>query len=224
MHPFIKILCLLVIITMLVALSPERVVIITIALLLLVILKGKIYWQAIRQMCWRMKWLWLSLLILYGWFIPGSPIFFTDIVPLILIPSSEGLIMGGLRALVLFNIISAVVLIVKSTTKEALIVSIMWLMTPFKLFKMDTGVFAARLVLTMERVTETESEIRSSLQENNTVSYLQRGIDAVARLLIMVEQQASEDPSILVTLPHIDMPKLTQWLIPIILFATLYWI
>ena len=214
----------LVIIAMLVALNPERVIIVTIALLLLVIIKGKIYWQAIRQMCWRMKWLWLSLLILYGWFIPGSPIFFTDIVPLILIPSSEGLIMGGLRALVLFNIISAVVLIVKSTTKEALIVSIMWLMTPFKLFKMDTAVFAARLVLTMERVTETESEIRSSLQENNTVSYLQRGIDAVARLLIMVEQQASEDPSILVTLPHIDMPKLTQWLIPIILFATLYWI
>ena len=224
MHPFIKILCLLVIIAMLVALNPERVIIVTIALLLLVIIKGKIYWQAIRQMCWRMKWLWLSLLILYGWFIPGSPIFFTDIVPLILIPSSEGLIMGGLRALVLFNIISAVVLIVKSTTKEALIVSIMWLMTPFKLFKIDTGIFAARLVLTMERVTETESEIRSSLQENNTVSYLQRGIDTVARLLVMVEQQASESSAVLVTLPHIDMPKFTQWLIPIVLFATLYWI
>ncbi len=56
---------------MLVVLKPERVIIITLALFVFVLLKGQSYWNDIWRMCWRMKWLWLSLLILYGWFIPG---------------------------------------------------------------------------------------------------------------------------------------------------------
>lgn len=208
---------------MLVSINPARILILTIALILLVSLKGKIYWQAVWQMSWRMKWLWLSLLILYGWFIPGSPVFFTNRIPLAFIPSSEGIVLGSLRALVLFNIITAVVLLIKSTSKEALIVSIMWLMTPLKLLKIDTGIFAARLVLTMERVTDTEMEIKKSLQENaNTASYLQRGIDVIARFLIAVEQQASKSPDVKISLPFIAMPRLAQWSIPIILSVTLY--
>ncbi len=223
MHPFIKIICLFVIIGMLVALSPERVIIIAVSLFLLIALKGRHYWQDVWRMCWRMKWLWFSLLVLYGWFIPGSPVIFSDTIPLVLIPSSEGLVIGILRALVLLNIVTAVVLIIKSTSKEALIVSIMWLITPFKLFKIDTGVFAARLVLTMERVTEKESEIKKSLQaKQKTGSFVQRGIDTVAGLLIDVEQQARKTPDISVSLPYIKMPAPTQWLIPIVLFVILY--
>jgi len=210
---------------MLIVLDTQRVLIITVVLFLLILLKGKKYWQDIQAMCWRMKWLWLSLLILYGWFIPGSPVFFSDIIPLGLIPSSEGLIIGALRGLVLLNIICAVVLLIKTTSKEALISSIMWFITPFKWLKIDTGVFAARLVLTMDSVTGTETDIRESLQEQTQpVSYLQRGINAIATLLIKVEQQAQDSPTTTIVLPQADMPKLTQWLIPIALFVALYMI
>jgi len=210
---------------MLVVLKPERVIIITLALFVFVLLKGQSYWKDIWRMCWRMKWLWLSLLILYGWFIPGSPLFFTNSIPLFLVPSSEGLIMGLLRGLVLLNIISAVVLIIKSTSKESLIVSIIWLMTPLRLFRVNTARFSARLVLTMERVTDTENEIRTSLSKNNqSTSIFQRGIDSIARLLVNIEQQAGDSPTVLVSLPQIEMPALVQWLLPLLLFVGLYMI
>lgn len=210
---------------MLIVLSPVRVITVFLILLLLVVFKGRAYWQDIARMCWRMKWLWLSLLILYGWFIPGSPVFFSELIPLALIPSGEGLTTGLLRALVLLNIITAVVLIIKTSSKQGLIVSIMWLMTPFKLFKIDTGVFAARLVLTMESVTDTEAEIRQSMKKkNSSSSYLQRGIETVADLLLSVEQQAKETSAILVALPQMDMPELSQWLMPLGLFIVLYMI
>jgi len=208
---------------MLVALNPERVIIISAGLFLFMVLKGRTYWQHIWQLCWRLKWLWLSLLVLYGWFVPGDPLFISDMMPIAFIPSQDGLITGLLRALVLFNIISAVVLIMKSTSREALIISIMWLMVPFKLFKIDTGLFAARLVLTMDRVTDTEAEIRQSLDKNKkNISLVQRGIDAIAHLLINVEQQARDSSVVLVSLPQLDRPKMVQWLIPLLLFVGLY--
>ena len=223
MHPFIKVLSLLVVISMLVSLNPERVILISVGLFSFLILKGRAYWQHIWQLCWRMKWLWISLLVLYGWFVPGSPMFITDLIPLALIPSQDGLTTGLLRALVLLNIISAVVLIMKSTSQEALIVSIMWLIYPFKMLKVDTGLFAARLVLTMDRVTDTEAEIRQSLKENEkTTPIVQRGIDAVASLLLRVEQHATTHSSVGVSLPRIETPSVIQWLIPLVLFVVLY--
>jgi len=223
MHPFIKIVSLLVTISMLVALSADRVIFISAGLLLILIFTRHNYWSHIWNMCRRLKWLWFSLLILYGWFVPGSPVFFSDMIPLAFIPSQEGLIIGGLRALVLLNIIIAVVLIIKSTSNEALIVSIMWLMTPFKLLKVDTGKFAARLVLTLDLVTDTETEIKQSLKAtDNSSAFFKRGIDAISRLLLDVEKQATNSPVVLISLPQIGMPKIVQWLIPIALFAALY--
>jgi len=223
MHPFIKIICLLAIIILLISSSPLRISLILLLLCFLLVFAGRAYWYAVWKMSKKMKWFWLSLLVLYGWFIPGTPVFFLETIPVTYIPSIEGLSEGGLRALALFSIVSAVVLIMKSSTQGELIVSIMWLISPLRLLKIQTTKFAARLVLTLEKVTNTEKEINNELfTGNKQISIFQRGIYLIANLLVAIEKQAVDSSDQTITLPELDAPALYQWLIPIIFIAGLY--
>ena len=222
MHPFIKILCLLATTVLLISASPMRTLVIVIILSLLLLFMGLQYFQASWKMCKRMKWFWLSLLVLYGWFIPGTPIFIFENISVEYIPSIEGLSAGGLRAIALLSIVSAVVLMMKSTSQEELIVSIMWLISPLRLFKIKTAQFAARLVLTLDTVTNTENSIKDALDETNKqISIFQRGIDSMAALLVNIETRAIQKSDTKIVLPQLDMPKLYQWLIPLILIIGL---
>ena len=223
MHPFIKITCLLATIILLISSSPLRILLILLLLCLLLMFAGRACWHAVWKMSKRMKWFWLSLLVLYGWFIPGTPILFLEVIPVTYIPSVEGLSAGGLRALALFSIVSAVVLMVKSSTQGELIVSIMWLISPLRLLKIQTTQFAARLVLTLENVTNTEHEIYKELfAGDKQVSVFQHGIYLIANLLVAIEKQAVDSSDQTITLPELDAPALYQWLIPIFLVAGLY--
>lgn len=222
MHPFIKILCLLVTIVLSVSASPLRTLVVVLILCLLLLLMGKEYWLAVWAMCKRMKWLWLSLLILYGWFIPGTPVFLLDSIPIRFIPSIEGLSAGSLRAVALLSIVSAVVLMMKSTSREELIVAIMWLISPLRVLKIQTAQFSARLVLTLDMVTNTKSGIKDALQRSKQDGgIVQGGIDAIANLLVGIEKQANENPDGVIVLPKLAMPALLQWLIPLLLLIGL---
>lgn len=222
MHPFIKILCLLVITILLISASPMRTLVIVIILSLLLLFMGLEYFQASWKMCKRMKWFWLSLLILYGWFIPGTPVFIFENISVEYIPSIEGLSAGGLRAIALLSIVSAVVLMMKSTSQEELIVSIMWLISPLRLFKIKTTQFSARLALTLDTVTNTENSIKDALDETNKkISIFQRGIDSMATLLANIETRAIKKSDTKIVLPQLDAPELYQWLIPLVLIIGL---
>jgi len=208
---------------MLVAIDMERLIFIIAALLIILIINGQTYWHDAWRMSVRLKWLWLSLLVLYGWFLPGSPIFLSETIPLRFIPSYEGLSLGALRALALLSIVCAVVIVIGSTKREALIVSIMWLIKPLQILKINTGHFAARLVLTLEQVTATETEIKNAMAAKDIdTSMVQRGIDVIANLLLNIEMHASNSSLMEVSLPEIDAPKMFQWLIPLALFIVLY--
>ena len=222
MHPFIKILCLLATTVLLISASPMRTLVIVIILSLLLLFMGLEYFQAIWKMCKRMKWFWLSLLVLYGWFIPGTPIFIFENISVEYIPSIDGLSAGGLRATALLSIVSAVVLMMKSTSQEELIVSIMWLISPLRLFKIKTAQFSARLVLTLDTVTNTENSIKDALDKTNKqTSIFQRGIDSMATLLENIETRAIKNSDAKIVLPKLDTPELYQWLIPLILIIGL---
>jgi len=210
---------------MLVAINIERLVFIMSVLLIILILNGQTYWHGVWRMVARLKWLWLSLLVLYGWFLPGSPIFFSETIPLRFIPSYEGLRLGSLRALALLSIVCAVVIVIGSTKREVLIVSIMWLIKPLQMIKINTGQFAARLVLTLEKVTATEAVIKKAMAvKDSKTSLFQRGIDVIADLLLNIEAQASNSSAAVVSLPELESPRILQWLIPLVLFAVLYFL
>lgn len=199
-----------------------RTLVIVIILSLLLLFMGLEYFQASWKMCKRMKWFWISLLILYGWFIPGTPVFIFENISVEYIPSIEGLSAGGLRAVALLSIVSAVVLMMKSTSQEELIVSIMWLISPLRLFKIKTAQFSARLVLTLDTVTNTENSIKDALDETNKqISIFQRGIDSIATLLVNIETQAIKNSDTKIVLPQLAAPELYQWLIPLILIIGL---
>ena len=218
MHPYIKILCLLVTIILLVTANPLRILVVSSILLLFLLIAGKEYWLAVLVMCKRMKWFWLSLFILYGWFVPGSPIVFIEGISMQFIPSIEGVKVGGIRAIALLNIIGAVVLMMKSTIREEFIVSIMWLISPLRLLNVETARFSARLVLTLVMVINTENKIKNAMQKNQaSIGIVQRGINSIASLLTDIEKQASKGSDTTITLPQLPTPALYQWLIPIIL-------
>lgn len=222
MHPFIKILCLLAITILLISASPIRTLFIIFIIIFLLLLAGIEYWQTVWAMCRRMKWFWLSLLILYGWFIPGTPLFLVESIPSGYIPSIEGLSAGGLRTIALLSIVCAVVLLMKSTSQDELIVSIMWIISPLRLFKIQTAQFAARLVLTLGAVTNTENGIKDTLSKKmGEASIFQSGIDSMTKLLLNIETQAIKNPDIEIMLPKLNAPALYQWLILIILIVGL---
>jgi len=199
-----------------------RILMTILLLLLMLLISGKEYGLAVWVMCKRMKWFWLSLFVLYGWFIPGAPIIYVESISAMYIPSIEGLSAGGLRALALLSIVGAVVLMMKSTPREELIVSIMWLISPLRLLKIKTEQFSARLVLTLDMVTSTDNDIRAALNDSHkNGNIITRGIDVMANLLSNIEKQANDCPNTSITLPKLAAPAFYQWLIPIVLIIGL---
>ena len=109
----------------------------------------KMNWQMLR----RMRWLFLSILIIYLWFTPGQAL-----LPSAgsLSPSLEGLRFGFYRICSLVFIVLAVNLLIKSISRDELIASILWLLYPLRLLGLPDERFAVRIALTFDVVHEVQ--------------------------------------------------------------------
>ena len=99
-----------------------------------------------RLLLRRSRWLLLTMLVMFGWLTPGTP------VPLIPGATQEGLLLAADNLARLLAALSTAALILKALSPPELVAGIRSLLAPLALLKISRDRIAVRLALTLNEV------------------------------------------------------------------------
>lgn len=148
MHPFVKIILFIFTLLLMSVLSSEYLWLMSISLCTYAaFIDGKNLLRLVK----RMKWLFLSILIIFGLSTPGEYIryFPTDIAPTL-----EGCALGFLQIAKLLVALATLNILFSTSSKEELMSGLHLLLSPLNLLGFNTNKFTARLLLTLDYVEE----------------------------------------------------------------------
>lgn len=215
MHPLIRIISLLVVIVALA--QPDWL---RITILVLVCLVGIMFFfrdglAHIFTMARRLKWFFLSIIIVYAWFTPGEPVTSSAWLSERYLPTVTGLEEGALRVVALLLMISFVTFLIHKTAREELVSAIVSLCIPLKWFGVSVERFALRISLTLEKVSAYTIAIKGHVQSSSG----QRGIvNRAANILTTaiqnVESGVDHDKVDYISLSMATSPAWWQWFMP----------
>ncbi|HEY5604364.1 MAG TPA: energy-coupling factor transporter transmembrane component T [Gammaproteobacteria bacterium] len=185
----------------------------------------------------RMRWLFLSILVVYLWFTPGEPMLPVDSG---FIPTLQGLQTGLLRVFSLILIIFAVNYFISTIARNTLVEAIVWLLYPLNWLGVDTRRLALRIALTLELIPRMQQlvmdvkqhyvDARLSTDQPKRMaarkSLLFSRLDMIGHLLeILFERaifEAVRMPPEKIEVGILQKPPLLQWLVPA-LIAGVFW-
>jgi energy-coupling factor transport system permease protein len=169
----------------------------------------------------RMRWFFLSLLVVYGWLAPDP---LSGDFKYWAWPSTAGLLAGGKQVFGLVLIILAVNLLLVHSRREELLQAIYWLAGPLAWLGLSRSRLALRLVLVLDRVAGVREQAGQVLLEQGTWSRQRWTViaDVAARVfrqaLDGAEAMADED----IVFQPLQAPPWYQWLIPVIVIPALF--
>lgn len=191
------------------------------------------------KMLRRMRWLFLSLLIIYCWFTP-EPLYQGEIseemLPFTLpvsvlawLPPLAGFQEASIRIGSLVIIILAVNLLLQNTPREHLLGAIHWWMRPLRYAGIAHDHLAIRMALVLETVPKVQLLISQALeiQQHNSNSrdpILTRTSQVAATLYQSVLTQAEQQVCHPMEIPTITSPPAWQWSLPGGLSMALWWV
>ena len=115
--------------------------------LIFISIKNKSFLHAVR----RMRWLFVSLMIIYAFGTPGELI---PLFPVNFSPSYEGLLLGWLQIEKLMIALATLSLLLASSSRQQLLLGMYLLLKPLEFIGLNVERFAARLMLTLDYVEE----------------------------------------------------------------------
>ncbi len=184
-------------------------------------LVGMQHFRAVMVMLKRMRWLFLSIFIIYTWFTPGQPIFKNWINTA---PTYEGIVTGFLRASSLTAIVLAVGVLVRTLSRDQLLSGILWLLNPLERIGLPYERLAVRLALTLEYVHHVQKFYTGGVVVNNSgpesATLRQRLLQISRRATDIFENVLDQSQQIderAVMLVDEGRPPLWQWLYPVLL-------
>ncbi|AHK78787.1 hypothetical protein M911_05945 [Ectothiorhodospira haloalkaliphila] len=162
----------------------------------------------------RLKWFFLSIILVFGWFTPGTPLL--ALAPE-LSPSREGLLLGLQRSLVLVLAVGAVVWLLETTRRDDLVKGLLWLTRPLAILGFPRERFAVRLVLTLEALPRVGLLAREARDHANEAprglgKRLQALGERAAGLFQGVLNQAQQAPLEPIHLAPMAAPGWRDWL------------
>lgn len=228
MHTIIRLVSLMVLIALLAQPSWLRVAV-TLLVATIFISTNRVLVKSVVQMCWRLKWFYLSLIISFGWFSPGDVIVVTTLISDSYLPTQQGLLQGFLRVLVMASIVTWVTIVMKSCTREELVAGVIWLSRPVVWSRIGRERFALRLVMTLEYVSGAQKMIKQQLDVQRERGFFARIGSTLTDILSAVEtrlQSVATNNVISETVrtPVIKQPPLWQWLWPAVLLISFQFI
>jgi energy-coupling factor transporter transmembrane protein EcfT len=119
--------------------------------MLLVAVKASIFIQMLR----RMRWLLLTMLLIYAFSTPGE---YIAEWPYWVAPTLEGIDAGLIQALRLLAMLAGLALLLTLTDRDRLIVGFFVLLAPLRRLGLDPERFAARLWLTLHYVEKPQDK------------------------------------------------------------------
>ena len=240
MHPVIKIVSFLVF-GAAVSIGDGKILLAGVSLVLpLYVFGNKIHFHTSLIMLKRLKWLFVSILVVYLFFTPGQ-LLWPDVV---WSPTLEGLTQGLLRVAVLVLLVAAVNLLISSTERDDFLSAILWCLRPLSFVGLPHERLAVRITLTLDEVSQIRKhhlyEGRNDSQEgeaNSAVSHVvynvgkvepnvgnaEPKLSAIAktanRLFQSVITTAETTAVREISLPEESAPPVYQWLMPALLLA-----
>ncbi|WP_018231059.1 hypothetical protein [Thioalkalivibrio thiocyanodenitrificans] len=179
---------------------------------------GPTAWRRCLDLNRRLRWFFVSIILLYGWFTPGR-----EVLPAAdpLSPTLEGLLLGLGRVMILAIIVGAVVWLLARSSREELVGAILWLTAPLAGLGFPRERFAVRLVLTLEvvpRLHPLVAEARDAGPGTGDMTWAGR-----ARALIdrVIQQAAEASPGPMeISMP--GRPRWHHWLMLCVVLAPLF--
>jgi len=218
-HPLIRVVALLIFIAGLALARPLLLAVGIGLLLLLNILAGFPAPGKLLQMILRLRWLFLAILLVYGWWTPGANLF-----PVMgsWSPTSEGVYTGLLRVLSLVLIVAAVHLLLQVTSRRELLPAIMQLIRPVTT-EAARARLAVRILLTLEAVTRVQPLVSDALKKRPLNNYRLTTLGVTARTLYQtVLDRASQSGGEIIEVLVPEAPPFWQWLIPVGLLTVIF--
>jgi energy-coupling factor transporter transmembrane protein EcfT len=214
LHPQIRILTLLVFIAATATARPAILLCATVLLALAYPATGSHNPAVLWRMIVRLRWLFVAILLVYGWWTPGEAL-----VPAAgsFSPVREGLQIGLLRVAVLVLIVCAVNLLVSTTQRGQLLAALYVLTRPF-LTHARRERLAVRLLLTLEAVPGVQGMLADNQRQQAAAgSRLQRLAGSVNRIYSDILDTASRSAGTTIEFDEPATPPWYQWLLPLIL-------
>ena len=162
MHPAVKIVS-LVIISIFLTQGGWSTLLLAGALLLPFYVVQHDLWHSAITMLLRLKWFFISILLIYYFYTPDIP----QTTQTIISQFSARINPGLFRIAVLIIILFSVNLLIKTTSKEEILSALLWLLTPLKYLKINTERISLRAVLTLEYI-EVLSQRLETYKENKS--------------------------------------------------------
>lgn len=180
----------------------------------------------------RMRWLFLSILIIYLWFTPGKPVipYWHEFVP-----TWEGLQTGLLRVSNLILIILAVNYFVSAIARDQLVQAITWLSYPLNWIGIDNKLLALRIALTLELIPKVQHIVldmkqhyfdeiaRLKSQQLVIGARLKSRLSSISRVVEILFERVVDNALHMTVEPlnvgTLRRPPVVQWLVPICLLA-----
>lgn len=148
MHPFVKILLFLFTLLLMSYLSNTYLII------MCLILFAYATWltrSSFLRVVKRMKWLFISIFIIYAFSTPGE---YIQYLPVTVAPTFEGCFLGVVQIAKLLIALAVLSILFTTSSKEQLMIGLHLLVSPFNLLGLNTNKFTARLLLTFDYVEE----------------------------------------------------------------------
>jgi len=148
MHPFVKITCFFFLLLLLQFLSPSSIAVLCALIgLLAAVLNSRHFFLLIK----RMRWLFVSLLLVYGYATPGEYLAF---LPLNVAPSYEGLHLGLMQIARLLIAVASLSALFASANKSQLMAGLWTMLSPLRLVGLNVERFTVRMLLTLHYVEQ----------------------------------------------------------------------
>jgi len=181
-----------------------------------------VYLLSAFTMMRRMRWFFLSIIIIYAWMTPGR----TIAIPVMSdheawLPTIEGIALGLMRVLSLALILMAVNLLLRCTSQQQFIMAIYWLAVPLSLFGISRERLSIRIALVFDVLHEVQKAVSDAFAEvRGTIKSLDQIGAFAAGVFHKVMQYAENTPNKTITLYEYNAPQGIQWLFPVAIWAT----
>jgi len=223
LHPVILIVSFLVFVAMLAFPVPFTLFISSLLLIPFYLRDGGAHVRPALVMLRRMRWFLLSILLLFCWLTPGTPIIQWTALSGWL-PTNEGLSSGLLRVVALVLVIASVNLLLRSLSRQALLSAIYFLARPLQLVGVKAEMVALRMTLVFDAMGEVQQMVAQHLPEKDHVPRRLDDIGVLASgvLTAVIERAGQAPQEEVVVLPVLERPPLLQWFLPILLWGFFY--
>lgn len=214
MHPVIRVSLFLVFAVSVSRLLVPQFFLAALILLTMLMFNTPVRWALLVKSLRRLRWFYLTILLLYGWLTPGQAI---SSLPVIQNLTLQGIQAGLLQVTSLMFMVTALILLLGQLARDKLIGAIFWWSYPLQWIKISRERLVLRLMLTMDAVQSLQQQL------TKPTTTAERRWQKIADLLLttmqQTEQSALQTASKEITIQTLPAPPLWQWCYPVLIIV-----